>query len=71
MTERADGSGRDGPLPYVVGALLCLALVAPVLGGPAAGAVGIVLAEAIVLSVGYGVLARAVDPAVRERLTGD
>lgn len=55
----------------VGGPVLGLALVAPVLGGPAAGTVGIVLAEAVVLYVGYGALARALDPTVRELLASD
>lgn len=45
-------------------------LLEPSLGesGRAAVTVGIVSAEAIALYVGYGALARAADPAVRERL---
>ncbi len=45
-------------------------LLDPSLGEPgrAAVTVGIVSAEAIALYVGYGALARAADPAIRERL---
>lgn len=51
-------------------ASLSVLLVAPVFGesGQAAATVGLVLAEALVLYVGYGALARIVSPAAREIL---
>lgn len=49
---------------------LSVLLAAPVLGesGQAAGTVGYVLAEALVLYVGYGALTRIAGPAAREIL---
>ena len=43
------------------------------LGGPAqaVATVGIVLAEAVVLYVGYGALTHIVGPPIRETLEGD
>lgn len=42
----------------------------PALGksGLAAGTVGLILVEALVLYVGYGILTRVVSPTIRERL---
>ncbi len=52
--------------------VVCLSvlLVVPVLGesGQAVATVGYVLAEALVLYVGYGALARVASPAAREML---
>ncbi|WP_436346574.1 DUF7512 family protein [Natronorubrum sp. FCH18a] len=50
--------------------VVALGVLGPSLSEPgrAAVTVGIVLAEAIALYVGYGALARAADPVVRERL---
>ncbi|WP_440766750.1 DUF7512 family protein [Natronorubrum sp. DTA7] len=57
----------------LVSVMIVVALGSPLepsLGEPgrAAVTVGIVSAEAIALYVGYGALARAADPAIRERL---
>lgn len=52
---------------------LGILLIAPVLGesGQAAVTVGLVLAEAMTLYVGYGALTRVSSPLVRELLVSD
>ena len=57
-------------LMSILAVSLSALLVAPVFGesGQAAATVGYVLAEALVLYVGYGALARVASPAAREIL---
>ena len=61
---------RASTVWVILGVLLSALLVAPVFGesGQAATTVGYVLAEALVLYVGYGVLMRIAGPAAREIL---
>lgn len=74
MSDRGDEfplvGWRASAVRVTLVVLLSVLLVAPVFGesGQAAATVGYVLAEALVLYVGYGALARVATPAVREIL---
>lgn len=59
-------------LPSIAVVCLSVLLVAPLLGEPgqAAATVSFVLAEALVLYVGYGALTRVISPVIRELLVG-
>jgi len=70
--RRRSSTPRTVPID-VFFAPLSVLLIASVFGafGQAAATVSFILAEALVLYVGYGVLTSVVSPAVRETLVGD
>lgn len=80
MTDRRGSAGVSRWSPAVPVALVCVSVVAlgglavvpvPDGAGLAAATVGLVLAEAVVLHVGYGALAHIASPAVRDLTGGD